>query len=96
MRKILRFLFYLVFFGIIFTYYGIPLHIVRDLWVSYNNLRRRLQTYNRYRELTANMDERFPPATDQELEECERTCIICRDAMSEGKKIPCGHIFHFQ
>ncbi|CAM9644835.1 unnamed protein product, partial [Choristocarpus tenellus] len=45
--KVLRFLFYLVFFGIIFTFYGIPLHIVRDLWVSYTNLRRRLQAFNR-------------------------------------------------
>jgi E3 ubiquitin-protein ligase synoviolin len=94
--EVLRFFFYLVFFGIIFLYYGMPLHIVRDLWVSYSTLRRRLQTYTRYRQLTANMNERFPSATEAELDNCERTCIICRDGMEEGKKLPCGHIFHFQ
>ena len=85
----------MIFFTIVFTYYGVPLHIVRELWVSYVSLRRRLAAYKRYRALTANMDERFPTATDDELDECGRICIICRDAMDEGKKWPCGHIFHF-
>lgn len=47
--QVLRFFFYLIFFGIVFTFYGMPLHIVRDLWVSYSTLRRRLQAYRRYR-----------------------------------------------
>ncbi|KAH8092003.1 hypothetical protein JL720_5580 [Aureococcus anophagefferens] len=93
--EVLRFAFYVVFFTIVFTYYGVPLHIVRELWVSYVSLRRRLAAYKRYRALTANMDERFPSATDEELDACGRICIICRDGMDEGKKLPCGHIFHF-
>lgn len=32
--EVLRFAFYVVFFTIVFTYYGVPLHIVRELWVS--------------------------------------------------------------
>ena len=44
-EPVLRFMFYLIFFTIIFTYYGMPLHIIRELWVSYQNLRRRLTTY---------------------------------------------------
>jgi len=51
---------------------------------------------SRYRQLANTMDERFPDATEEELESCEHTCIICRDAMDAGKKLPCGHIFHFQ
>ena len=73
-------------------YYGVPLHIVRELWSSYVNLRRRLQAYKRYRALTANMDERFPDATPEELDTAGRICIICRDTMDEGKKLPCGHV----
>ena len=30
------------------------------------------------RQLTANMNERFPDATEAELEQCDHTCIICR------------------
>ena len=94
--EVVRFLSYVVFFTIIFTYYGMPLHIVRDLWMSYVNLKRRLIIFNKYRKLTANMQERFPDATAEELAACEGTCIICRDAMEvgNGKKLPCGHIFH--
>mmetsp|Transcript_75348 Transcript_75348/g.214284 ORF Transcript_75348/g.214284 Transcript_75348/m.214284 type:complete len:329 (-) Transcript_75348:68-1054(-) len=96
MGEVLRFMFYLIFFTIIFTYYGMPLHIIRELWVSYQNLRRRLTTYQTYRKLMANMNALFPDATEEELEACEHECIICRDVMNEGKKLPCGHIFHFQ
>lgn len=95
--EVVRFLSYVVFFSIIFTYYGMPLHIVRDLWMSYVNLKRRLVIFNKYRHLTANMNERFPDATPEELVACEHTCIICRDLMEAGpgaKRLPCGHIFH--
>jgi len=95
--EVVRFLSYVVFFSIIFTYYGMPLHIVRDLWMSYVNLKRRLVIFNKYRHLTANMNERFPDATPEELVACEHTCIICRDLMEAGpeaKKLPCAHIFH--
>lgn len=95
--EVVRFLSYVVFFSIIFTYYGMPLHIVRDLWMSYVNLKRRLVIFNKYRHLTANMNERFPDATSEELIGCEHTCIICRDLMEAGpgaKKLPCSHIFH--
>ena len=50
----------------------------------------------RYRQLANTMDERFPDATEEELAACEHTCIICRDHMDAGKKLPCSHIFHFQ
>ncbi len=42
---IMRFFFYFVFFSIVFLYYGLPIYIVRDLWVAYTNIRKRIQTY---------------------------------------------------
>ena len=81
---------------LIFTYYGMPLHIVRDLWVSIKNLQQRIASYFRYRKITANLNERFPNPTEEELQETDRTCIICREEMTPGacKKLPCSHIFH--
>ena len=93
--EVLRFAAYVVFFSIVFAYYGVPLHIVRELWASYVQLRQRLQAFKKYRALTANMDERFPPATEDEIREAGGICIICRDDMSEGRRLPCGHVFHF-
>lgn len=85
-----------VFFMLIFSYYGMPLHIVRDLWVSIKNLQRRIASYFRYRKITANLNERFPNPTEEELQETDRTCIICREEMQSDacKKLPCSHIFH--
>lgn len=81
---------------IILTYYGMPLHIIRDLWVSIKNLQRRIASYFRYRKITANLNERFPSPTEEELQETDRTCIICREEMTPEscKKLPCSHIFH--
>jgi len=90
-----KFLFYLIFFTIVFTYYGMPINIFREVWMSYTNLRRRLAAFVKYRRLTYNMNERFADATEEELEGCGRTCIICRETMDQGKKLECGHVFHF-
>jgi len=93
----IRFFFYIVFFTIVFTYYGMPFNVCRDLWVSYSNLKAKLDAFTRYRKLTRNMNERFLDATEEELIACDRVCIICRDEMAvgEAKKLNCGHIFHF-
>jgi len=95
-----KFLFYMIFFAIVFTYYGMPINIFRDLYMSYVNLKRKVSSFVKYRQLTSNMNARFEDATEQELEECGRTCIICRDDITTGhgnlgKKLPCSHIFHF-
>lgn len=37
---------------------------------------------------------RFPDATEEELRELDNTCIICRDQLLTGKKLPCNHVFH--
>eukprot|EP00741_Cyanophora_paradoxa_P019848 tig00000217_g19156.t1 len=58
---------YFFFFMIIFSYYGLPLHIIRDLYLTFRNFRKRIADYFRYRRVTANMNERFPDATPEEL-----------------------------
>ena len=49
------------------------------------------------RRVTANMDERFPDATVEDLERSDNICIICREEMiatSRNKKLSCSHVFH--
>ena len=94
-----KFLFYVVFFAIVFTYYGMPINIFREVYVSFQQLRRRLIAFNNYRRLTNNMEKRFESVMDQEeLDRLGHTCIICRDQMDllgGCKKLPgCGHAFH--
>ena len=76
------------------TNFGLPLHLLRDLHKAFDNLKRRAIQYYRYRQIIANMEARFPVATEEELEASDRICIICRDRMETAKKLPCGHFFH--
>ena len=94
---------YFCFFVIIFAYYGLPIHLVRDLYMTFRNFNRRVKAFIQYRKVTANLHERFPDATTEELTALDDSCIICRDDMtvdgvggSVPKKLPCGHIFHLR
>ncbi|KAI0768646.1 hypothetical protein BD413DRAFT_715661, partial [Trametes elegans] len=109
---------YMTFFVIILTFYGLPLNIIRDVFVTARSFITRLRALVRYHNATRDMDRRYPDASEPELADMsDRTCIICREEMHarappqpnpngdqhqpDGpnmtpKKLPCGHIFHFQ
>lgn len=79
------------------AYYGVPLHIIRDLYLTVRSFVVRVRDIIRYRQATANMNERYPEATPEELAAAsDRTCIICREEMVSARKLPCGHLFHFR
>ena len=71
---------YFVFFIVILTHYGMPLHLIRDLYVTFRNFRARVSDFIRYRRITSNMHRRFPDATREDIER-EPTCIVCREQM---------------
>lgn len=82
---------YLVFFTIIITYYGLPLNIVRDVYITARSFIARLRALHRYQTATRNMDQRYPNATPEEMSAMsDRTCIICREEMvlNEAEQAP--------
>jgi len=89
----LRFCTYVVFFCILFVYYGFPLHIVRDVGMAFASFYHRLVSLIRYLRLTNKLEERLEDATEAELNEAQE-CLICRERMDHGKKLPCKHVFH--
>lgn len=92
-----QFLFYVTFFAIVLVYYGLPINLFREVYVSFQKLRQRLLAFANYRRLMASMDRFDSVATEEELEEAGRVCIICRDDMTlqGSKRLPgCGHVFH--
>lgn len=87
-------------------FYGLPIHIMRDLFMTTRSFVKRLGALLRYRQALRDMNK-YPDATQEELSR-EDTCIICREEMhpwdaanpgqverSRPKKLPCGHILHF-
>ncbi|ONK58307.1 uncharacterized protein A4U43_C09F10820 [Asparagus officinalis] len=75
-------------------HYGLPLHLIRELYETFRSFRIRIADYIRYRKVTSNVDERFPSATPEEINASDATCIICREEMLTAKKLHCGHLFH--
>lgn len=73
---------YLVFFGLILTFYGLPLNILRDVYITLRSFILKVRDLRRYRQATRNMDELYPDATRDEMDAMrDRTCIICREDM---------------
>ncbi|XP_068634279.1 ERAD-associated E3 ubiquitin-protein ligase HRD1B-like [Aristolochia californica] len=93
-RDLLHLSMYLFFFLTIFVNYGVPLHLIRELYETFRNFKIRVADYIRYRKITSNMNDRFPDATPEELNVSDATCIICREEMVTAKKLLCGHLFH--
>ncbi|EGC35634.1 hypothetical protein DICPUDRAFT_33094, partial [Dictyostelium purpureum] len=82
---------YGMFFIVSLIHIGLPIHIIRQLFISFRTFYRRLQDLIQYQSI---MNERFQDATEQELENSDKICIVCREDMTSGKKLPCGHILH--
>ncbi|KAF8428324.1 hypothetical protein EV426DRAFT_587355 [Tirmania nivea] len=76
----LKLLTYLAFFFIVLTFYGLPLHIIRDVYITLRSFISRIRDFIRYRRATNDMNIRYPDATVEEVER-ENVCIICREEM---------------
>ncbi len=85
---------YLAFFLYVHTFYTFPLHILREVYLTFSKFQRRCSDFIRYRRVVSTMNELFADATEEELAAGDRTCIICREEMTEAKKLACGHMFH--
>ncbi|KAK4065350.1 hypothetical protein Trihar35433_7470 [Trichoderma harzianum] len=97
---------YVSFFMMLLVFYGLPIHIMRDLFMTTRDFLKRLNALLRYRRAIQEMNK-YPDATERDLAQ-ENTCIICREEMHlwdpannvgtidrvRPKKLPCGHILH--
>ena len=94
---------YIAFFAVVYHYYGLPIHIIRDVYMTLQTFVQRCKDLWRYRQATANMEQRYPSATKEEMDATDGVCIVCRENMlvdhvggDRPKRLPCGHIFHFR
>lgn len=71
---------YLGFFTVLMTFYGIPIYIMRDLFMSVRSLIKRINDFIQYRNATRDMNTRYPDATGDDLSR-ENICIVCREEM---------------
>jgi hypothetical protein len=61
--------------------------------MAFASFYQKLVSLIKYLKLTNRLEERFEDATPEELTEAHE-CLICREGMDRGKKLPCKHVFH--
>ncbi|KAF9940699.1 E3 ubiquitin-protein ligase hrd1 [Mortierella alpina] len=73
---------YLLFFMVILVCYGLPLHIIRDVYMTMRSFLQKCKDLIQYRKATRNMNERYPDASPADLAALsDPICIICREEM---------------
>ena len=93
---ILQMTLYILFMGLFFYQNPtrLPIYAVADVLQVSRQLANRLRSFKKYREITRDMDKRFPNATEEDIVNAD-SCIICRDKLTTTSKVlRCGHIFH--
>lgn len=88
---------YIVFFVMLSTKYGLPIHLIREIYMTVRSAAKRIADLHNYRKNVVNWDKKFADATPQELTQAKQdqtNCVICRHSMETAKKLPCGHMYH--
>ena len=78
---------YLTFFCVLCMFYGMPIHIIRDVALTIRSFWNRIHDFVRYRQATKDMNNRYPDATPEEIRR-EDVCIICREDMTAWTQVP--------
>ncbi|KAJ1666193.1 E3 ubiquitin-protein ligase hrd1 [Coemansia sp. RSA 1646] len=77
-----KFLVYVRFFFVLMQFYGMPIHILRELYITARSLINRCGDWIRYRKAMQNMHLRYETVSQEELDSMtDTTCIICREEM---------------
>lgn len=83
---------YIVFFFVIYYHYGLPIHLIRDIFTTVQSIMKRITDFYNYRRLSSNLENKIPDATPEEFH--DQQCVICWSNLESAKKLPCGHLFH--
>ncbi|EGG00751.1 uncharacterized protein MELLADRAFT_93052 [Melampsora larici-populina 98AG31] len=78
----LKLLTYIGFLSLTLTFYGLPINVIRDVYYTARSFITKCNNLMRFRQATRNMNERYPNATQEEMDALiDKTCIICREDM---------------
>lgn len=75
----IKLMIYIVFFTVSITFNGLPMHIMRDVYMTFASFSKRVTDYVAYRKATSDMNSRYPDATTEEIR--GDACIVCRESM---------------
>ncbi|EME77784.1 uncharacterized protein MYCFIDRAFT_209184 [Pseudocercospora fijiensis CIRAD86] len=76
---LIKLVIYVLFFTVSITFNGLPMHIMRDVYMTFASFSKRITDYVAYRKATTEMNTRYPDATTEEIR--GDSCIVCREEM---------------
>lgn len=92
----------IVFSGLLFKVSGgltasffpvVPLYLIQHCYALVKNFYKEIEKFVKFRRFLKNIDENYPlvnfDASQQE------DCAICKDNMTQARKLPCNHAFHW-
>ena len=82
----IKLMIYIVFFTVSITFNGLPMHIMRDVYMTFASFSKRVADYVAYRKATSDMNSRYPDATTEEIR--GDACIVCRESMVAWDETP--------
>lgn len=86
MSDFLKLVLYIVFFAVSVTFNGLPMHIMRDVYMTFASFTKRVNDYANYKKATSDMNARYPDATTEEIR--GDACIVCRENMLAWEQAP--------
>lgn len=94
-----RFLTFSFFFATVFLLYGLPLHLIRELYLATSSFVQKIRDLIAYHRAVQLLDARFPSLSAEQIATLpETTCIVCREEMTSTaeavKMLTCRHAFH--
>lgn len=75
----IKLMIYIFFFAVSITFNGLPMHIMRDVYMTFASFSKRVTDYVAYRKATSDMNTRYADATTEEIR--GDACIVCRENM---------------
>ncbi|KAF2835861.1 hypothetical protein M501DRAFT_904119, partial [Patellaria atrata CBS 101060] len=107
----LKLVLYIGFFLVIMAFFGFPFHVIHKLFMTLRSFVKRVNDFFKYRNATRDMNSRYPDATAEELGGENTCIICREemrpwdpqqqnngqpiDERKRPKKLPCGHVLHF-
>ncbi|XP_043194185.1 E3 ubiquitin-protein ligase synoviolin-like [Amphibalanus amphitrite] len=88
---------YMVFTLIMVKIHTLPLFAIRPMYLALRSFKKALSDVILSRRAIHNMNTLYPNVTEEELQNTDSVCIICREEMTAAagaKKLPCNHVFH--
>lgn len=68
--------------------------ICMQLRYLFHEIQRKYKKHRNYLWVRNHLEQNYPMATGEELQENSDNCAICWEKMEAARKLPCSHLFH--